>query len=160
MSREVKRKNLASATALVAASVLALSACGEAPEDSGSGGGEAGGEDYKACIVSDAGGWEDKSFNESAARGLEQAVEDLGIQEARAESQSDSDFAPNVDSMVAQGCNITLGVGFLLESALHDAAEANPDMHFGIVDSTFTDADGNTAELENGKPIKIGRAHV
>ena len=160
MSREVKRKNLASATALVAASALALSACGEAPEESGEGGGESGGGDYKACIVSDAGGWEDKSFNESAARGLEAAGEELGIEEARAESQSDSDFAPNVDSMVAQGCNITMGVGFLLESALHDAAESNPDLHFGLVDATFSDEDGNTAELENGKPIIFNTAEA
>ncbi|GAA4508633.1 BMP family lipoprotein [Brevibacterium yomogidense] len=157
----MKRKHFASATALVAAGVLALSACGEAPEDSGAGGGEGGdGADYKACIVSDAGGWDDKSFNQSAAEGLEEAVEELGIEEARAESQSDSDFAPNVDNMVAQSCNITLGVGFLLEDSIHDAAEANSDMHFGLIDSAFSDADGNPADLENGKPIIFNTAEA
>ena len=62
--------------------------------------------------------------------------------------------------MVAQGCNITMGVGFLLESALHDAAESNPDLHFGLVDATFSDEDGNTAELENGKPIIFNTAEA
>ncbi|HLS32142.1 MAG TPA: BMP family ABC transporter substrate-binding protein, partial [Brevibacterium sp.] len=85
----MKRKQWASAVALMAAGALALSACGEAPEESGNGG-EGGGDgtDYLGCIVSDAGGWDDKSFNQSAAEGLEMAVEELGIQEARAESQS------------------------------------------------------------------------
>jgi basic membrane protein A len=53
-----------------------------------------------------------------------------------------------------------MGVGFLLESALHDAAESNPDMHFGLVDATFSDADGNVAELENGKPIIFNTAEA
>lgn len=158
--KPVKRKHLASATALMAAGALALSACGEAPEESGNGGGGGEGTDYLGCIVSDAGGWDDKSFNQSAAEGLEMAVEELGIEEARAESQSDSDFSPNVDSMVGQGCDMTMGVGFLLEDSIQQAAEANPDMHFGLIDSTFSDTDGEPVELENGKPIIFNTAEA
>ena len=46
------------------------------------------------------------------------------------------------------------------QSALHDAAESNPDLHFGLVDATFSDEDGNTAELENGKPIIFNTAEA
>ena len=55
---------------------------------------------------------------------------------------------------------MTMGVGFLLEDSIQQAAEANPDMHFGLIDSTFSDADGNTIELENGKPIIFNTAEA
>ncbi|MGO1201092.1 MAG: BMP family ABC transporter substrate-binding protein, partial [Dermabacteraceae bacterium] len=61
-------KSITRALALVGAGALTLAACGTAPEETAGGGGsDAGGasSDYKACMVSDAGGWDDKSFNES-----------------------------------------------------------------------------------------------
>src|SRR5699024_4122031 len=53
--------------------------------------------------------------------------------------------------MVQQGCNITIGVGFLLEDHIQEAAEANTDLNFGLVDSTFTDP----AEEEDGAPVPV-----
>lgn len=142
---------------LAAVGVLALSACGEAPEDepeeddaAAEENGDAQAEDnsdYTACLVSDAGGWDDQSFNESAFTGLQNAVEDFGISESTAESSSDSDFGPNVDAMVQQGCDLTFGVGFLLEDAIDEAAQGNPDQSFGIIDATLP------SEPENGKPL-------
>jgi len=154
----VKRTYLAPAAAMAAATALVLSACGQAPEESA--GGEGGDTDFKACLVSDAGGWDDKSFNQSGREGLDSAVEEFGIEEALAESQSDSDFGPNVDNMVQQNCSLTFGVGFLLEDAIQEAAEANPDLQFGLIDSTFADADGNPVELENAKPLVFNTAEA
>ena len=160
------------ATALAATAALTLAACGDAPEEEPAGtddtatSEETDGEvtaaetDYQACLVSDAGGWDDQSFNQSAYEGLLQAEEELGIQTAEAESQSDSDFGPNVDAMVQQGCDLTIGVGFLLEDPIQDAAEANPDQSFALVDSTFADADGNPVELDNAKPIIFNTAEA
>ncbi|MDD9207338.1 BMP family ABC transporter substrate-binding protein [Georgenia sp. 10Sc9-8] len=162
------------ATALAATAALTLAACGDAPEDEPAGtddtatseetdgGDDAAAEevDYQACLVSDAGGWDDQSFNQSAYEGLTQAEEELGIQTSEAESQSDSDFGPNVDAMVQQGCDLTIGVGFLLEDPIQDAAESNPDLSFALVDSTFADADGNPVELDNAKPIIFNTAEA
>lgn len=141
---------------MLAVAALGLSACGAAPEESASGEGS----DFKACIVSDAGGWDDQSFNQSTYDGLQAAIEAHGIEHAEAQSQSDSDFGPNVDAMVQQGCNLTIGAGFLLEDALQTAAEANPDLHFGLVDSAFSDAEGAPVELENGKPLLFNTAEA
>ena len=138
---------------MVAVSALALSACGSG--DSGTNA-----EDYLACMVSDSGGWDDQSFNQSGRAGLTKAVETLGIQEKLAESQGDADFTPNVDNMVQQGCNLTFGVGFLLEDAIQSAAEANPDLNFALIDSTFSDADGNPVTLENAKPLVFNTAEA
>ncbi|GAA4283593.1 BMP family ABC transporter substrate-binding protein [Brevibacterium daeguense] len=156
----MKRSYLAPITAIAAAAVLTLSACGEAPEESSGGDATEAAAEFKGCIVSDAGGWDDQSFNQSTYEGLQRAVDELGIEHAEAQSQSDADFAPNVDSMVQQGCNLTIGAGFLLEDALQTAAENNPDANFAVVDSMFTDADGNPVEIENAKPIVFNTAEA
>ncbi|GII99620.1 nucleoside-binding protein [Sediminihabitans luteus] len=153
-------KRATTITALAGIAALALSACGTAPEDEAGGDGGADASDFKACMVSDAGGFDDKSFNESGFNGLKSAEENLGIETATAESQSNSDFAPNIDNLISADCNLVVTVGFLLATATGDAATANPDVEFGIVDSTAQDADGNTIELDNVKPISFDTAQA
>ncbi|BDZ40918.1 BMP family ABC transporter substrate-binding protein [Paraoerskovia sediminicola] len=156
-------KRATKVTALAAISALALAACGSAPEestDAGADGSTDAGADFKACMVSDAGGFDDKSFNESGFNGLTAAEDNLGIETATAESQSNSDFTPNIDNLIAQDCNMIITVGFLLATATGDAATANPDVEFGIVDSTAQDADGNALELDNVKPISFDTAQA
>ena len=157
-----------------AAATLVLAACGEAPEDNdtNAGGGEsaesteegdaAGGdaEDFKACMVSDSGGFDDQSFNQSGKEGLDAAAEELGVEPVEVESQADTDYATNVSNLVSQGCNITIGVGFLLEDAIQSAAEENPDTNFALIDSAFSDADFNPVELDNAKPILFNTAEA
>ena len=110
--------------------------------------------DYTACLVSDAGGWDDKSFNESAFNGLQEAVELMGVNAQTAESSSDGDFGPNVNAMVAEGCNLVIGVGFLLEEATGGAALENPDVSFALVDSGFT------TESDNARPLLFNTAEA
>ena len=156
-------KNIARALALVGAGALTLAACGSAPEETAGGGGsDAGGSssDYKACMVSDAGGWDDKSFNESSYKGLMNAKDSLGVETQTAESTSVSDFAPNINNMVTQGCDLIITVGFMLAPATGAAAKENPDTDFAIVDSTAQDADGNPIEVENVKPLEFNTAEA
>lgn len=147
-------KKLVSAVSIAAASALVLSACGSG--DSGS----SESEDYMACMVSDSGGWDDQSFNQSGKEGMEAAKKNLGIEEKLAESAGDSDFKPNVDNMVQAGCNLTFGVGFLLEDTIQEAAEANTDLNFALIDSTFSDADGNPVTVDNAKPLVFNTAEA
>lgn len=157
-------KSITRALALVGAGALTLAACGTAPEETAgsNGGSDAGGasSDYKACMVSDAGGWDDKSFNESSYNGLMNSVDELGIEHATSESTTVSDFEPNINNMVTQGCDLIITVGFLLAPATGAAAQANPDTDFAIVDSTAQDADGAPIEVENVKPIEFNTAEA
>lgn len=159
-------KNLSRALALGGAGILTLAACGTAPEAGGGngdgGGSDAGGagSDYKACMVSDSGGWDDKSFNESSYNGLMAAEEELGIQTQTAESTAVSEFEPNINNLVSSDCNLIFTVGFLLAPATGNAAQANEDIDFAIVDSTAQDADGNPIELDNVKPIEFNTAEA
>jgi basic membrane protein A len=151
-------KKLIRVAALSGAVALALAACGSAPEETdettAAGGGEtAATSDFKACMVSDSGGFEDKSFNQSGAEGLDRAASELGVKEVKVESTAETDFTPNIDSLVSQGCNLIIGVGFLLEDPIQTAAEANPDIEFALVDSSFSDADFKPVTLDNAKPL-------
>lgn len=131
---------------------LALSACGGGSDDAGADKDEATNPpaeqiDYLACIVSDAGGWDDKSFNESAMNGLKKAKNDLGVQTKTAESKDSSDFEDNVQAMVAADCDLTIGVGFMLTESVEGAAQDNEDKNFSLVDATFEKGGDNERAL-------------
>lgn len=144
------KKSLTRVGALAAASLLALSACAQppaettssAPADSKSseasteeGKGSTGDEKkFKACMVSDSGGFDDKSFNETSYKGLLRAKEELGIEIGQIESNAENEFAGNIQSQVEAGCNLIITVGFLLANATESAAKLHPDVHFAIVD--------------------------
>ena len=69
---------------------------------------------FKACMVSDFGGFDDKSFNETSYKGLLQAKEQLGIETAQIESKQESEYARNVQSMIDARCGVIVTVGFAL----------------------------------------------
>ena len=149
--------------ALGGALALALAACGSAPDDSAStasSGTSAAATDFKGCIVSDSGGFNDKSFNESGLNGLLAAKKELGIETAQAESKTDDAYAPNLDNLISQDCNMIVSVGFKLSTATADAAKANTDVNFALVDAQPTDADGNAVELPNVKPHEFDTAQA
>jgi basic membrane protein A len=106
-----------------------------------------GGEGFKACQVTDAGGIDDRSFNQTAYDGLLQAEEELGVETAFLESGGEEDYAPNIDALIAQDCDLVVTVGFLLGDATQAAAEANPDQDFAIVDFAYD------APIDNVKPL-------
>jgi basic membrane protein A len=98
---------------------------------------------YKACEVTDTGGVDDRSFNQSAWEGAERASADFGVETKVLESQSAADFEPNINSLVAEGCDMVITVGFLLGDATLTAAQASPDVSFSIVDYAYDPAVDN-----------------
>ncbi|MBT2515116.1 BMP family protein [Arthrobacter sp. ISL-30] len=137
--------------ATASAAGLLLTGCG-APPEAGPGGNTASA--YTGCIVSDSGGFDDQSFNQSSFEGLKKAEKDLGITVRSAESKSNSDFETNLNGMVAAGCNLTVTVGFLLGDATKAAAEKNPDKHFAIVDFSYD------PPVPNVKPVVYDTAQA
>jgi len=93
--------------------------------------------DYKACQVSDTGGIDDKSFNETAYKGVTDAVSELGVEGSFLESQAITDFRPNIDSFISQECDMIVTVGFLLGDDTAAAAADNPEQQFAIVDVSY-----------------------
>ncbi|MEE1619897.1 BMP family lipoprotein [Zafaria sp. Z1313] len=133
------------AAAFLGASALVLTGCGAAPE---AGGGSAAPEvDYTACMVSDEGGFDDRSFNQASHEGLTQARTDLGVKINQAESNAGTDMKPNIESMVSAGCDIIVTAGFLIGDATLEAAEKYPDTKFAIVDYGYEENPANLRTL-------------
>lgn len=111
-------------------------------------------------MVSDSGGFDDKSFNQLGFEGLVEASDEIGVEPITVESSSETDYAPNIDSLVAQGCDLIVTVGFALSAATLEAAAANPDINFALIDDA---ADGNfdgVVDFDNTKPIVFNTAQA
>ncbi len=151
---------------------LALTACGDRDDSSGNAAPDdestsaepteatteasptaAGNPDFKACMVSDSGGFDDKGFNQTALKGQTDAAELLGIQTAQVESTGDEQYKDNINQLVQEGCNEITTVGFLLGDATLQAAKKNPDVDFAIVDFAFFDDKGNDISPPNAKGL-------
>jgi basic membrane protein A len=90
---------------------------------------------FKACVVTDTGGINDKSFNASAWKGAQDAkMKNPGISIAYLSSKSSTDYAPNITTFEGQNCGIIVTVGFLMDAATAAAADAAPTQKFAIVD--------------------------
>src|SRR5215207_2875318 len=133
--------------ALVAASVT-LAACAPAPEGAETGAAN------ESCVrmVTNSGGLEDRSFNQSSWEGLQEAEAEYGIEAEAIVSTGETDLAPNVQQAVDSGCELIVTVGFELAESTLAQADDNPDLSFAIVDETV--------EAENVKPVVFDTAQA
>jgi len=92
---------------------------------------------FKACQVSDTGGIDDKSFNQNAWKGMEDAQAEFGIEVKFLESRANTDYARNIQQFINEKCDIIITVGFLLADDTKAAAQANPKVRFAIVDYAY-----------------------
>ena len=127
---------------LLAALTLAFAGCGGGDEGGGNGGDtqaeEGQGEEaIKVGLVTDIGGLNDRGFNQLAAKGLEDAKNELGVETRVLESKSDADYIPNLSELAEGGYDLIISVGFLMTEATAEAAQAFPETKFAIVDSAF-----------------------
>lgn len=128
--------------------MLSLAACGGGSKDDGSDSSSDDGDksaksDYKIGMVTDVGGVNDGSFNQSAWEGLSKAKDDFGVEVKYLESSTDADYIPNIETFVDEEYDLIICIGYQLADALRDQAEANPDIKFAIVD------DSSCADLDN-----------
>ena len=92
---------------------------------------------FLGCLVTDVGGINDKSFNATAWKGLEDAQSQLGVKSQYLQSTQQTDYEKNLQAYMDQGCDLIVTVGFLLGDATKAAAEANPNQNFAIVDYAY-----------------------
>ena len=92
---------------------------------------------FTACQVTDTGGIDDNSFNQTAWKGVQDAQKELGVDGRFLESQAETDYDANINSLIDGDCDVIITVGFLLGDATEKAAKANPDQPFSIVDFAY-----------------------
>ncbi len=140
--------------ALILALVMALSlvacggtgssnAAGNSQSSAGSEAGSTGGEaltSIKVGMVTDVGGVNDKSFNQTSWEGLQALeAENSNIEVAYLESKTDADYQSNIETFMDEGYDLIICVGYMLADATREAAEANPDQKFAIIDDSTID---------------------
>ncbi|WP_156289370.1 BMP family lipoprotein [Oceanobacillus salinisoli] len=129
---------------------LFLAACGGATEDNNAGTegngdnaseNEEASSDYQVAMVTDEGGVDDKSFNQSAWEGIQGWGEELGLSKGEgfdyAQSDEKADYMPNITRFVRDEYDLVFGVGFKLKEDLQSAAEQFPDTNFALVDEVI-----------------------
>ena len=155
ISRTKKLAGIAAAAGLL----VALAGCGAAPEATPTGEPSADAgmavEGFLPCLVSDDGGFNDKSFNQSALEGMQRAADELGVELIEVESGSANDYAPNLENLIAEGCTFIVAVGFKLSADTIASATANPEVNYAIIDDyADADFDGET-DAPNIKPLVV-----
>jgi basic membrane protein A len=135
-----------------------LAACSAAPEESDETGAAA--PDFQPCMVSDAGGFDDKSFNQSGFEGATAAADELGVELTAVQSDAETDYAPNISNLVDQGCDLIVTVGFALSAATVESALANPDINYVIIDDAADNDFDGAADAENIKPLLFDTAQA
>jgi basic membrane protein A and related proteins len=106
-------------------------------------------------VVFDVGGRGDKSFNDSAWRGLDRAVRELGIEAEYIEPGEGSDRESGIRLLAAEGFELIVGVGFIFSDDLYNIAGEYPKTHFACVDYAKFDAQGFVAPPPNMVALKF-----
>jgi basic membrane protein A len=149
----LRHLNGTAAIATAAAAAMLLAGCGSKKSDTNTGAGTSGSasggssaataSSFKACMVTDTGGIDDKSFNAAAWQGMQKAQSDGKATVSYVQSKQETDYATNISSLVSQNCKLIVTVGGLMADATLASAKANPSQHFVEVDSA-----GNGSNLQ------------
>lgn len=128
---------------LVSVAAIGLAACSNRGSSSSSTGTAK--TDLKVAMITDTGGVDDKSFNQSAWEGLQAWGEENGLSKGNGfdyfQSASESDYTTNLDTAISSGYKLIFGIGFALVDAVDKSAADNADTNFVIVDSVISGKD-------------------
>jgi basic membrane protein A len=129
--------------------VLSAAACGKEPAKNT---GTAGGKATKACMVTDTGGIDDKSFNSAAWKGMTDAHSaNSAISVQYVQSKAETDYEPNLSGFVTQKCDVIVAVGGLMGDATTKIAKANPNTKFVIIDSSIPLSNVYSAQFDTAQ---------
>ena len=125
--------------------ILSLAACGESGKETAADKTtEAAAKKIKVGMVTDIGGVNDKSFNQTSWEGLQAlAKEDPTFEVKYLESKTDADYQTNINTFIDEKYDLIICVGYMLADATKEAAKANPNQKFAIID------DATCADLPN-----------
>jgi basic membrane protein A len=153
--RITSRDRVIAGIALIGTSAMVLAGCAAAPTPTASKTAVSG---FLPCMVSDLGGFDDHSFNQLGFEGLTETAKALGVTPITVQSNAETDYAPNIDNLVAQGCTLIVTVGFALSAATVTAALANPKVNFAIIDDAADNDFNGKTDAPNIKPILFDTA--
>ncbi|MTI94490.1 MAG: BMP family ABC transporter substrate-binding protein [Firmicutes bacterium] len=131
--------------------VFALAACGggeEPADDNGDNGNDVQPpeDDKLVYMVTDMGGVDDESFNQSAWEGLTRFKNEIdGWTADVIESHQEDDYTPNLRAAVSADAELVWAIGYMMAEQLDAVAADNPDGNFAIIDSASEELLDNVA---------------
>ena len=132
---------------LVAVAAVGLAACGNRSSRNAASSSDV---KTKAAIVTDTGGVDDKSFNQSAWEGLQDWGKEHNLSKDKGftyfQSTSEADYANNLQQ-AAGSYNLIFGVGFALNNAVKDAAKEHTDINYVLIDDVIKDQKNNVVSV-------------
>ncbi|MCT4594015.1 MAG: BMP family ABC transporter substrate-binding protein [Anaeromicrobium sp.] len=117
---------------LILVVLVSVAACGRKSDENASKGNQ-----LSIGMVTDVGGVNDLSFNQSAWEGLGKAKDDFGVDVNYLESKQESDYETNLQFLVDEETDLTLAIGYMMSDALKNAALNFPNNKFAIVDNSY-----------------------
>jgi len=100
------------------------------------------------CLVTDTKGLGDRSFNDTAWKGVTDAKEEFSIEPIVLQSEASDDYQNNINECIELGSILNVTVGYLIGDSTASAAEASPDERFVIVDYSYNPGFENVLGLE------------
>ena len=97
---------------------------------------------FRVGFVTDTGGIDDQSFNTTQWRGIQRAVDELGVEASYIQSDEATAYESNLTEYASQEYNLVIASGFFLGGDLAKVAALYPDVNFSIVDYTYPDPFG------------------
>jgi basic membrane protein A len=91
----------------------------------------------KVGLVTDTGGVNDKSFNQSAWEGVQKAATEFGWDAQYIESKQPTDYEKNIDQFATENYDVIVTVGFLMGDATALKAKQYPNLKFAIIDNAY-----------------------
>lgn len=135
----MKKRKFGLALSMVLAAGTILGACGNNDDDSAKSG-ESKKDNFTVAMVTDTGGVDDKSFNQSAWEGIEAFGKENNLEKGNngynyQQSKSDADYTTNLNTLVRNKFDLIFGIGYKLEKSISTVADQRKDSKFAIVDS-------------------------
>lgn len=141
----MKKRKFGLALSFLLAAGMVLGACGsDKDKDNGENADKPATDDtekaeFSVAMVTDVGGVDDKSFNQSAWTGIQEFGKDNGLSKGDGgydylQSESDADYTTNLNALTRRDFNLVFGVGFLMEDAINEIAGQFKDTQYAIID--------------------------
>ena len=132
--------------AVAAMMTVGLAAC------SGNSGEGSDTEQISVGFVTDTGGINDKSFNETSYKGIQDFYTEMGYSEAPKyiESKADADYVPNLSTFADEKADLIVAAGYKFDTAIQTMAETYPDQKMLVIDVNWLDAEKYTNIMQVG----------
>lgn len=124
---------------------MSIAGCSSSKANTSNAGGDSkkASSNFSVAMVSDTGGINDQSFNQSAWEGLQKFGKDSGAKVSYLESKQSSDYVTNLDRLGDNGTSLIWSIGYDTAQALLEVGKANPDKNYAIVDNSYDQTPAN-----------------